>query len=101
MSALSRATLSYSSKETVAPEKCYIFMMSLDVKIKQHSYWAMHADRVLNLFPAPTQLYIEHNLPEDKCKENLLCLGKKYCYGSMEGEYCHCDYCKVGVRQLK
>ena len=20
--------------------------------------------------------------------------GKKYCYGSMEGEYCHCDYCK-------
>ena len=21
--------------------------------------------------------------------------GKKYCYGSMEGEYCHCDYCKV------
>ena len=22
------------------------------------------------------------------------CLGKKYCYGSMEGEYCHCDYCK-------
>ena len=28
----------------------------------------------------------------------VLCLsyvpGKKYCYGSMEGEYCHCDYCK-------
>ena len=21
--------------------------------------------------------------------------GKKYCYGGMEGEYCHCDYCKV------
>jgi len=21
--------------------------------------------------------------------------GKKYCYGSSEGEYCHCDYCKV------
>ena len=20
--------------------------------------------------------------------------GKKYCYGSMEGQYCHCDYCK-------
>ena len=20
--------------------------------------------------------------------------GKKYCYGSMEGEYCHCDYCR-------
>ena len=20
--------------------------------------------------------------------------GKKYCYGSSEGEYCHCDYCK-------
>ena len=19
--------------------------------------------------------------------------GKKYCYGGMEGEYCHCDYC--------
>ena len=25
----------------------------------------------------------------------LLCFsGKKYCYGSMEGQYCHCDYCK-------
>ena len=21
-------------------------------------------------------------------------LGKRYCYGSMEGEYCHCDYCR-------
>ena len=21
-------------------------------------------------------------------------LGKNYCYGSSEGEYCHCDYCK-------
>ena len=21
-------------------------------------------------------------------------LGKKYCYGSTQGEYCHCDYCK-------
>jgi hypothetical protein len=21
-------------------------------------------------------------------------LGKKYCYGGIEGEYCHCDYCK-------
>ncbi len=21
-------------------------------------------------------------------------IGKKFCYGSMEGEYCHCDYCK-------
>lgn len=20
--------------------------------------------------------------------------GKKYCYGSTQGEYCHCDYCK-------
>ena len=20
--------------------------------------------------------------------------GKKYCYGKMEGQYCHCDYCK-------
>ena len=20
--------------------------------------------------------------------------GKRYCYGSMEGEYCHCDYCR-------
>ena len=20
--------------------------------------------------------------------------GKKYCYGSTKGEYCHCDYCK-------
>ena len=20
--------------------------------------------------------------------------GKKYCYGGVEGEYCHCDYCK-------
>ena len=20
--------------------------------------------------------------------------GKSYCTGSMEGEYCHCDYCK-------
>ena len=20
--------------------------------------------------------------------------GKKYCYGGMEGEYCHCDYCR-------
>ena len=31
------------------------------------------------------------------CHHNLLtwCPGKKYCYGSMEGEYCHCDYCKV------
>ena len=21
-------------------------------------------------------------------------LGKSYCYGGTEGEYCHCDYCK-------
>ena len=28
-------------------------------------------------------------------KLNILpLLGKKYCYGSMEGQYCHCDYCK-------
>ncbi len=20
--------------------------------------------------------------------------GKKFCYGSTEGQYCHCDYCK-------
>ena len=27
--------------------------------------------------------------------KNLLYFpGKKYCYGSMEGEYCHCDYCR-------
>ena len=25
---------------------------------------------------------------------NKIIVGKKYCYGSMEGEYCHCDYCK-------
>ena len=25
----------------------------------------------------------------------FLSQGKKYCYGGMEGEYCHCDYCKV------
>ena len=25
---------------------------------------------------------------------DTLLAGKKYCYGSMEGEYCHCDYCK-------
>ncbi len=24
----------------------------------------------------------------------MLISGKKYCYGSTEGEYCHCDYCK-------
>ena len=24
----------------------------------------------------------------------LFSSGKKYCYGSMEGQYCHCDYCK-------
>ena len=29
--------------------------------------------------------------------ENLLKTntGKKYCYGSTEGEYCHCDFCKM------
>jgi hypothetical protein len=27
-------------------------------------------------------------------KTKVLLSGKKYCYGSMEGEYCHCDYCK-------
>ena len=21
-------------------------------------------------------------------------VGKNYCYGHMEGEHCHCDYCK-------
>ena len=28
---------------------------------------------------------------------NHICMyyvGKKYCYGGIEGEYCHCDYCK-------
>ena len=25
---------------------------------------------------------------------NCCFTGKKYCYGSMQGEYCHCDYCK-------
>ena len=25
--------------------------------------------------------------------ENII-TGKKYCYGSTKGEYCHCDYCK-------
>jgi hypothetical protein len=27
--------------------------------------------------------------------------GKKYCYGSSEGEYCHCDYCKVKANQME
>ena len=26
--------------------------------------------------------------------EMLYLLGKSYCYGGTEGEYCHCDYCK-------
>ena len=25
---------------------------------------------------------------------SIFSYGKKYCYGSMEGEHCHCDYCK-------
>ena len=27
-------------------------------------------------------------------KWNYEYLGKSYCYGGTEGEYCHCDYCK-------
>ncbi len=27
-------------------------------------------------------------------KSNLKFPGKKFCYGSTEGQYCHCDYCK-------
>ncbi len=27
-------------------------------------------------------------------QKNVLIAGKKYCYGSTQGEYCHCDYCK-------
>ena len=25
---------------------------------------------------------------------HFFALGKKYCYGSTQGEYCDCDYCK-------
>ena len=31
---------------------------------------------------------------DDDCLMFVYVSGKKYCYGSMEGEYCHCDYCK-------
>ena len=27
-------------------------------------------------------------------KAGVLIVGKSYCYGGTEGEYCHCDYCK-------
>ena len=28
------------------------------------------------------------------CTTKVYYVGKKYCYGGIEGEYCHCDYCK-------
>ena len=33
------------------------------------------------------------NLPHNMIFVSLIS-GKKYCYGSTQGEYCHCDYCK-------
>ena len=30
----------------------------------------------------------------DKFPNVGMCSGKNYCYGHMEGEHCHCDYCK-------
>ena len=31
----------------------------------------------------------------DGCISDVgMCSGKNYCYGHMEGEHCHCDYCK-------
>ena len=34
---------------------------------------------------------------EDEIQDTIveISTGKKYCYGSTEGEYCHCDFCKV------
>ena len=52
----------------------WIFMSISLASVKTHSL-------ILNQFPWCWKIY-------------FLFLGKKYCYGSTQGEYCHCDYCK-------